>query len=66
MVTPDPGQERRLGRVMTATLPYNCGLIIRTTTLSRVREQGLLSPIWDQVPPNSEGNALVPRRTFYL
>ncbi len=66
VVTPDPGQERRLGRVVTATLPYNCGLIIRTTTLSRVREQGLLSPIWDQVPPNSEGNALVPRRTFYL
>lgn len=34
VVTPDPGQEMRLGRVATATLIDRCGLIIRTTTLT--------------------------------
>ena len=65
VVTPDPGQEMRLGRVATATLTDRCGLIIRTTTLTRLREQGLLGPIWDQVLPYSEGTDLMPRRTFY-
>jgi predicted transcriptional regulator len=46
VVTPDPGQEIRFGRVATATLTNGCGLIIRTTTLTRMREQGLLGPIW--------------------
>ena len=65
VVTPDPGQEMRLGRVATATLTGGRGLIIRTTTLKRVREQGLLGPIWDQVIPHSEETDLMPRRTFY-
>jgi len=39
VVTPDPGQERRLGRVVTATLIDSCELIIVTTTLTRVHEQ---------------------------
>jgi predicted transcriptional regulator len=66
VVTPDPGQEMRIGRVAIATLTDRCGLIIRTTTLTRLREQGLLGPIWDQVLPHSEGTDLMPRRTFYL
>ena len=65
VVTPDPGQERRLGRVATATLTDRCGLIIRTTTSTRLREQGLLGPIWDQVLPYSEGTDLMPRCTLY-
>jgi hypothetical protein len=65
VVTPDPGQERGLGREVTATLIDSCELIIRTTTLTRVHEQGLLGPIWDQVLPYREGTDLVPRRTFY-
>jgi hypothetical protein len=65
VVAPDLGQERRLGRVATATLADRCGLIIRTTTSTRLREQGLLGPIWDQVLPHSEGIDLMPRRTFY-
>ncbi len=55
----------RFGRVATATLTDRCGLIIRTTTLTRMREQGLLGPIWDQVLPPSEGTDLMPRRTLY-
>ena len=38
VVTPDPGQEMRLGRVSTATLIGGCGLIIHTTTLTRMCE----------------------------
>ena len=66
VVTPNPGQERRLGRVATATLIDGCGLIIRTTTLVCLRKQGLLGPIWDQVLPHREGNDFMPRRTLYL
>jgi len=66
IVTPDPGQETRFGRVATATLTNGCGLIIRTTTSTRVREQGLLGPIWEQVLPHSEGIDRMPRSTFYL
>ena len=66
VVTPDPAQEMRLGRVATAMLTDRCGLIIRTTTLTRLREQGLLGPIWDQVLPHNEGTDLMSRRTFYL
>jgi len=65
VVTPEPGQEMRLGRVATSTLTDRCGLIIRTTTFTRVREQGLLGPIWDQVLPHREGNDHIPLRTFY-
>jgi predicted transcriptional regulator len=65
VVAPDPGQELRFGRVAAATLIDGCGLIIRTTTLTRLREQGLLGPIWDQVLPHREGTDLMPRRTFY-
>jgi len=66
IVAPDPGQERRFGRVATATLTDRCGFIIRTTTLARLREQRLLGPIWDQVIPHREGTDHTPRRTLYL
>jgi hypothetical protein len=65
VVAPDPAQESRLGRVAKAMLTDRCGLIIRTTTWTRLREQGLLGPIWDQVLPHSEGTNLKPRRTLY-
>jgi DNA-binding MarR family transcriptional regulator len=65
VVTPDPGQERRLGLVVTATLTDSCRLIIRSTTLTRVHEQGLLGPIWDQILLRREGTNLMPRCTFY-
>jgi Replication-relaxation len=65
VVTPNSGQERRLARVATATLTDRCGLIIRTTTLTRLHEQGLLGPIWDQVLPHGEGTDLMPRHTLY-
>ena len=65
VVTPDPGQERRLGRVATATLTDGCGLIIRTTTLTRLQEQGFLGPVWGQVLIHSGMKELTPRSSFY-
>jgi predicted transcriptional regulator len=65
VVTPDPGQEMRFGRVATGTLTNGCGLIIRTTTLTRMRDQRLLGPIWAQVLPHSEGTDRIPRHTLY-
>jgi hypothetical protein len=66
VVTPDPGQERRFGRAVTATLTDRCGPITRTTTLTRACEHGYLGPIWSQELPDSEGTDPVPRRLFYL
>ena len=66
IVAPDPGQERRLGRVATVTLTDTCGLVICTTTFTRLREQGLLGSIWEQVLPHNEGTNLMPRHTLYL
>jgi len=65
VVTPDPGQEMRFGRVATGTLTNGCELIIRTTTFTRMREQGPLGPIWEQVLPHSEGTDRMPRHTLY-
>ena len=65
VVTPDPGQERRLGRVATATLTDGCGLIIRTTTLTRLQEQGFLGPVWGQVLIHRGMKELTPRSSFY-
>jgi hypothetical protein len=66
VISPDPEQERRLGRVVRATLTDSCVLTVRTTTLTRVREQGLLGPICDQILPQSEGTNPMPRRIFYF
>ena len=66
VVTPDPGQERRFSRAVTATLNDRYGLIIRTTTLIRACEHGYLGPIWSQELPDSEGTNPIPRRMFYL
>lgn len=44
VVTPGPGQEQRIQR-----LAWTCaeaGLMIRTTTVSRLEQQGPLAPVW--------------------
>jgi hypothetical protein len=66
VATPDPGQERRFSRAVTATLNDRCGLITRTTTLTRACEHGYLGLIWSQELPASEGTYPIPRCMFYL
>jgi DNA-binding MarR family transcriptional regulator len=50
VVTPDPAQEQRMQRI--ARLCAEAGLIVHTTTASRLEQQGPLAPIWFTVMPN--------------
>jgi DNA-binding MarR family transcriptional regulator len=50
VVTPDPAQEQRMQRI--ARTCAEAGLIVRTTTASRLAQQGPLAPIWLTVMPN--------------
>jgi len=65
VVTPNPGQEMRLGRVTKATLTDDCILSIRTTTLTRFRKAGPLGPIWNQVLMCDAMKVLTSRSSFY-
>lgn len=50
VITPDPSQEQRIQR-----LCWTCdeaGLLIRTTTASRLKQQGPLAPVWLTMIPN--------------
>ena len=58
VVTPDLGQEQRIQR-----LAWTCaeaGLIIRTTTVSRLEQQGPLAPIWLTMIPNQPNSLRQP------
>ena len=50
LVTPDPAQEQRVQRI--AQMCAEAGLMVRTTTASRVAQQGPLAPIWLTMMPN--------------
>jgi DNA-binding MarR family transcriptional regulator len=50
VVTPDPAQEQRMQRI--ARMCAETGLIVRTTTASRLAQQGPLAPIWLTVMTN--------------
>lgn len=50
VVTPDPGQEQRIQR-LTQTCA-EAGLVVRTTTATRLEQEGPLAPIWLTRQPN--------------
>ena len=50
VVTPDPGQEQRIQHL--AGTCAEAELLIRTTTVSRLEQQGPLAPIWPTMMPN--------------
>jgi len=45
-VAPELAQERRIRRVAQARLTHVSGLVLRTTTVVLLQEQGPLAPIW--------------------
>jgi hypothetical protein len=51
VVTADVGQEMRVIRVAAAVLAQTPGLIVRTTTATRLIDQEPLAAIWYQVVP---------------
>jgi DNA-binding MarR family transcriptional regulator len=50
VVTSDPAQEQRIQRIARACA--EAGLMVRTTTASRLEKQGPLAPIWLTMLPN--------------
>src|SRR6266566_8767106 len=52
-VAPDIAQERRMQRVAQARLTSPPGLVVWTTTMVLLNEQGPLAPIWLQCLPQS-------------
>ena len=65
IVTPERDQEMRFARVATAILTNTRGLVIRTTTLRRLVEEGSLAPIWYQLLPRQRIMEVMTRRRFY-
>ena len=67
-IAPDIAQERRMQRVAQARLTSPSGLVVWTTTMVLLDEQGPLAPIWLQCLPQSiqaaqSGSAL--RQCFF-
>jgi protein involved in plasmid replication-relaxation len=50
-VAPELAQERRMQRVAQTSLAHVTGLVIRTTTVVLLQEQGPLAPIWSPCLP---------------
>ena len=57
-VTPEIAQERRMQRVAQAILTSPARLVVWTTTVVLLNEQGPLAPIWLQSNPQSSQAAL--------
>jgi Replication-relaxation len=65
IVTPERDQEMRFARVATAVLADTHGFLIRTTTMTRLIEEGPLAPIWLQILPRRGVAQIMPRFRFY-
>ncbi len=65
VVVPGKEQEMRIIRIAEAVLVEAPGLVIQTTTVTRLADQGPLAAIWYQVPANEKRTEMVPRSQFY-
>jgi len=65
VVAPGQGQEMRIARVITAMLANTPGLVICTTTITRLLDRGPLAAIWYQVLPNRQAAETTLRCLFY-
>ncbi len=65
VVAPDQGQEMRIARVVTAVLANTPGLVIRTTTITRLKDRGPLAEIWYQVLPHGRTTDKTQRCQFF-
>ena len=61
VVAPGKEQELRIARVVLAVLAHIPGLVIRTTTATRLADRGPLAPIWYQILPLVDGLAVTSR-----
>lgn len=65
VVAPGKEQEMRIARIATAFLAGTPGLVIRTTTATRLVDWGPLAAIWYQVVLNNKVIEIAPRSRFY-
>jgi len=65
VVTPGKEQEMRIARIAAAFLTGTPGLVIHTTTATRLADRGRLTAIWYQVPSENRITEMVPRSRFY-
>lgn len=65
IVVPGKEQEVRIARIAAAVLVDAPGRVIRTTTATRLADQGPLAAIWYQVPTNKKRTEIASRRQFY-
>jgi len=65
MVTPGKEQEMWIARIATPLLADAPGLVIQTTTATRLADQGPLAAIWYQVPSDNKIPERASRSQFY-
>ena len=65
VIVPGKEQEMRIARIAQALLVNTPGLVIQTTTATRLKDSGPLAQIWYQVAPNNERAETVSRRSFF-
>jgi len=65
MVTPGKEQEMRIAHIATAFLADAPGLVIQTTTATRLADRGPLDAIWYQVPSDNKIPEIASRSQFY-
>ncbi len=65
VVVPGKEQEMRIARIAAAVLVEAPGLVILTTTATRLADQGSLAAIWYQVTTKERSSGMVARTQFY-
>jgi predicted transcriptional regulator len=65
IVVPGKEQERRIASIAAAVLADATGLVIRTTTATRLANHGPLAAIWYLVPRDKKRTEMMPRSEFY-
>jgi hypothetical protein len=65
VVAPGMDQEMRIARVVTHVLATVPGLVVHSTTATRLAEWGPLAAIWYQVLPNAGEKETAARRRLY-
>jgi hypothetical protein len=65
VVVPGKDPEMRIARIVEDVLANTPGLLIRTTTATRLADLGPLAEIWYQISSNKKRTEMVPRSRFY-
>ena len=66
VVVPGKEQEMRIVRIVEDVRVNTPGLVILTTTATRLKDSGPLAQIWHQVSPKNDRTETVSRRSFFI